>query len=257
LISFQVDMKITEKSARSILTRSNIPGVDFCLNPFVGCAHACRYCYATFMCRFSGHEEPWGTFVEVKVNALPLLRKALRRRREGEVMLSSVTDPYQPVEKTYRLTRACLELLGQSDLEVGVLTKSGLVARDIDILSRMPNVEVGLSITTDREEIRRLLEPGSSPIDVRIGALERLHSAGIATYVFVGPILPMDPEKLVEMVSGFADRILIDRLNYQRKVRSLYARRGMGYALEDSYFEEMESRLVDRLTCLGKPVQVV
>ena len=250
-------MKIREINARSILTRTNIPGGDYCLNPYVGCAHACRYCYATFMSRYSGHIEPWGSFTDIKANAVVLLRKALRRKREGRVIVSSVTDPYQPVEATYEITRDCMELLGASDLEVSVLTKSRLVERDIDLLKTTANVEIGLTITTDSEEVRRLMEPGASSIAERLAALKHLHEAGIPTYVFIGPILPMRPEKLVEAVAPHADSILIDRMNYRGKVSSIYARHKMEFALEDAYLEEMETRLVRHLTHLGIPHQVV
>ena len=244
-------------NARSILTRSKIPGIDYCLNPYVGCAHACRYCYATFMSKYSGHWEPWGSFVDIKTNAVSLLRKALMRRREGEVILSSVTDPYQPVEETYGLTRGCLELLAASSLAVRILTKSDLVERDLDILAKMGDVEVGLSVTTDSERIRRVFEPGSSSIVRRLGALKRLHDRGIATYVFVGPMLPMDPVALAESIAPFAGRVLIDRMNYTWKVRSLYAEYQLDFALEDTYNEELESGLADRLSRLGVPTLIV
>ena len=250
-------MQITEKNARSILTRTNIPGIDYCLNPYVGCAHACRYCYATFMSRYSGHTEPWGSFVDVKVNAVGLLRKALRRPHEGEVILSSVTDPYQPVEKTYRLTRGCLELLAPSRLSVSILTKSHLVERDLDILERMRNVEVGLTITTDSEKTRRIFEPGPSSIAERLGALRGLHSRGIPTYVFVGPLLPMDPERLVEGIAPFAGRVIVDRMNYAWKVKAIYRKHRLDFALDDAYFEEIESRLAEGLGRLGVPTRIV
>jgi DNA repair photolyase len=244
-------MKVTEKNVRSILTRTNIQGIDYCLNPYIGCAHGCRYCYATFMSRYSGHTEPWGSFVDVKINAPALLRKALRLKREGEVILSSVTDPYQPLERSYGLTRGCLELLASSRLHVSILTKSNLLERDLDILGRMSNSEVGLTVTTDREDIRQMVEPGASSIAERVAALKRLHDRGIATYAFIGPILPMHPERLVEMIAPCADRILIDRMNYQSKVEGLFRRRGIAFALRASYFEEIESRLSARLSRLG------
>ena len=132
-------MIVREVSARTILTKTGIPGVDWCLNPYIGCQHACVYCYATFMKKYSAHEEAWGEFVDAKINAPELLRRELRRRREGEVMLSSVTDCYQPLEARFKLTRACLELLALSTLEVSVLTKSDLVVRDLDIFKRKEN----------------------------------------------------------------------------------------------------------------------
>jgi DNA repair photolyase len=250
-------MKMSERNVRSILSRTNIPGADYCLNPYIGCAHGCRYCYATFMTKYSGHTEPWGSFVEAKVNAVQLLRKELRRRREGEVILSSVTDPYQPVERTYGLTRGCLELLAASNLAVSILTKSHLVERDLDILGRMVNVEVGLTITTDREDIRRIFEPGASPIQARLRALQSLHTRKVPTYVFVGPMLPMDPDRLAARISPFADRVLMDRMNYAWKVKALYMRHRLGFALEASYFEEIESGLAAAFRRHGVPLRIV
>jgi DNA repair photolyase len=209
------------------------------------------------MKKFSGHDEPWGTFVDVKLNAADLLKRALRRDHSGEVILSSVTDPYQPTERTYKVTRACLELLLQSRLSVSILTKSDLVTRDIDILKAARNVEVGLTITTDRDSMRRVFEPGSSSISARIEALKALHAEGIPTYVFVGPILPMNPERLIDTIAPFSDNVLIDRMNYAWKVKNLYRHHRLAYALEDAYFEEIETRLVGRLNRLGISTQVV
>ena len=250
-------MRIREVYARSILTRTNIPGIEYCLNPYVGCGHGCFYCYATFMKKFAGHDDAWGTFVDVKVNATDLLKKALRRGRQGEVIVSSVTDPYQPVEETYKLARACLGLLTRSTLSISILTKSDLVVRDIDLLRKADNVEAGLTITTDNEHTRKAFEPGSSGIKARIAALRRIHEAGIPTYVFIGPILPMNPERLVDSIAPFADSVLIDRMNYSWKVRQAYRARHLDYALEDAFFEEMESRLIRRLNKLGIQAKAV
>ena len=244
-------MRVSKVNARTILSKTNIPGIDYCINPYTGCAHACHYCYATFMKKFAGHQEPWGSFVDVKVNAVGLLKKALRREHAGEVMLSSVTDPYQPVEATYKLTRGCLDLLSLSRLKVSILTKSDLVTRDIDILTRMNDVDVGLTVATDDEAMKRLFEPASPPVKSRITALRSLSEAGIATYAFVGPILPMNPEKLADAVAPYARRVLVDRMNYHWKVKSLYKTHKLEYALEDGYFEDIEARLLKRLAHHG------
>jgi DNA repair photolyase len=224
-------MRIKEVRARSILSRTRIPGIDYCINPYTGCGHACKYCYATFMKKFTGHAEPWGTFVDVKVNAVDLLKKALRRNITGEVMMSSVTDAYQPIEREYGLTRGCLELLARAELDLDILTKSNLVTRDIDILSQMATVDVGLTITTNREDIKWIFEPASSSIRERLNALRALRKAGISTYVFIGPILPMKPEKLADSIAPFTDRVLIDRMNYKWKVEEVYHKNKLDYAL--------------------------
>jgi DNA repair photolyase len=231
--------------------------MDYCLNPYVGCEHACRYCYATYMKKYSGHEEPWGEFVDAKVNATELLKRELRRPRKGEVMLSSVTDCYQPLEARLGLTRACLEILAMSTLKVTALTKSALVVRDIDVFKRMPSVDVGLTIATNREEMRQIFEPHSSPIPARVAALKQLAESGISTYVFVGPILPMDPEKLAEAIGPYTRSVLIDRMNYPWKAREIYIQHNLKWALDPAFFGEMEARLVKSLAARGVETRVV
>ncbi len=155
-------MDIIEIEARTALVRSRIPGVSYVINPYLGCAHGCLYCYAVFMRKYShGHAHArWGDFVECKTNIVELLRKELSRKKSrGSVMLSSVCDPYQPVERRWQLTRGCLEVLREFEWEVEILTRSPLVARDLDILTTMPQVSVGFSIGTENEEVRSVLEP--------------------------------------------------------------------------------------------------
>jgi DNA repair photolyase len=236
-------MYIKKKRARSILSKSGIPGADYCVNPYVGCSHGCRYCYATFMKRFTGHQEPWGSFVDMKINAPEVLRKQLKRAPKGTVMLSSVTDPYQPIEKKVKLTRKCLEVLLEYQFPTHILTKSPLVQRDIDLFTQFRDIEVGLTITTDNERIRKIFEPNTSPVQARIRALKRLHDEGITTYVFIGPILPMDPEKLAEKISPHTDRILIDRMNYPGKTLSVFKRLNLTQWLRQDFIDDIIERL--------------
>ncbi len=182
--------RISEKECRTALNRSGIPGMDYCLNPYTGCTHACAYCYASFMKRFCNIEDRWGSFVQVKVNFAGRLAAQLRRARPGKVMLSSVTDPYQPVERKYQLTRSCLELLADREMPVSILTKSDLVLRDLPILKRLPRVEVGFTITTADAASARLLEPGAPEPERRFQALAVLSEAGIDTWVFIAPVVP-------------------------------------------------------------------
>ncbi len=183
-------MLITEKECRSALNRCGIPGIDYCLNPYTGCSHGCLYCYASFMKKFCHIPEKWGSFVQVKVNFVDRLKAALRTSKHGCVTLSSVTDPYQPVERKYKLTRSCLELLANTDLAVNILTKSDLVLRDLDILKKLPQVKVGLTITTLDPYTAKLLEPGAPLPENRLHALDRLAAAGINTWIFIAPIVP-------------------------------------------------------------------
>ncbi len=250
-------MEAKEILAKSVLTKSRIPGLDYCVNPYVGCAHGCSYCYAAFMKRFTGHAEPWGEFLDAKVNAVHLLRRQLRRAAPGRVLLSSVTDPYQPAEKIHRLTRGCLEALLEFRFPVSVLTRSPLVLRDLDLLTRSRDVTVGLSIPTEDENVRRLIEPRAPPIPARVEALRALHAAGVSTYAFDGPLLPQDPERYVALVGDAADEVLVDRLNYSDRVRSLYRKHGLMDHLEDGWFEATAAALRRGFTARGVTVRVL
>lgn len=226
---------IKEVSARSVLSKSGIPGADYCINPYTGCAHACRYCYATFMGRYSGHTESWGTFVDVKVNAPEILKRETKRVTKGSVIISSVTDPYQPAELKYRVTRKCLEALLPGDFSVDLLTKSPLVLRDIDLFSRFADIEVGITVTTDDDRIRRIFEPQAPPVQARIRALRTLREKGIRTYAFVGPLLPMDPCRLGEQIRDCCEYVYIDRMNYVSKTAGLYRELGLSEWLDDEH----------------------
>lgn len=235
-------MIVREIFAKSILNKSKI--FDYCLNPYTGCQTKCRYCYARlFMPRYSGHKEPWGEFVDVKVNAVALLKKQLERAKKGTVWISSVCDPYQPLEGKYTLTRRCLEELQKKQFPVNIQTKSKLVLRDLDLFRQLATIDVGFTIATDDEKIARLFEPHASPVKERIGALEKIHDAGIRTFAFIGPLLPGNPEKLVESLAGKVDYVYIDRMNYTSAVRSFYQAVGLKDALKDSFFREYKERL--------------
>jgi len=236
-------MKIKEILAKTVLTKTAISGFDYCINPYVGCGHGCRYCYASFMKRFTGHLEPWGEFIDVKLNAPYLLRKQLKRARQGVVALSTVTDPYQPIEKKYQLTRKCLEALLEAQFSVNLLTRSPLCLRDIDLLKQFKNIEVGLSITTHDEGIKKMFEPHSPTIHARVKTLETLRREEIPTYAFIGPMLPLDPKVLVATLDGLIDEVLIDRMNYTNKVKTIYRKAKLEKYLEEDYFHVVGTEL--------------
>jgi DNA repair photolyase len=241
-------MEIVEIEIKTALVKSKIPGVDYVINPYLGCGHGCLYCYAVFMRKYSRYHANarWGSFVECKGNIVELLRRELsRRRKRGSVLLSSVCDPYQPAEGSSRLTRGCLEVLREFDWEVEILTRSPLVVRDLEILTTMPQVSVGFSIGTDNERVRSVLEPGAPPIHSRLEALRELHDAGIATWVFIAPMLPMDPKRLHEIVAPHVDTVLLDTLNYREQVRQVFIKNDWGYALTDDYARETSGRLTE------------
>jgi len=244
-------VKVREIFSKTILTKTAISSFDYCVNPYVGCGHGCRYCYASFMKRFTGHLEPWGEFVDVKVNAPHVLRKQLRRARQGTVSLSTVTDPYQPLEKTYQLTRKCLEALLEHQFSVSILTRSSLCLRDIDLFRQFKNIQVGLSITTHDEAIKKIFEPHSPSIRSRIEALKKLREENIGTYAFIGPMLPLDPEPLLAMLDGLIDEVLIDKMNYSNKVKSVYRRMKLEQYLEEDYFHYVGLELKERFEKKG------
>ena len=204
-------MIVKEIYATSILSKSKV--FDYVINPYIGCQHACRYCYARFMKRFTGHKEPWGEFVDVKVNGPDLLEREIYKKPPGRVWISGVCDPYQPLEKTYELTRKCLEILVQHDWPITVQTKSPIVLRDLKLLKGLTKIEVGLTVTTGDERVRHLFEPGAPSIEGRIKALEQLRLAGIRTFAMIAPMLP-NAEELVIALRRKVDYVLIDRMNY-------------------------------------------
>jgi len=167
-------------------------------------------------------------------------------------MLSSVCDPYQPLEHRYQLTRACLEALREWGWGIDILTKSPLVTRDLDMLSTTPGVSVGFSIPTDNDGVRKVLEPNAPPISARLSALKRVHEAGISTWVFIAPILPMNPARLYEAVEPYTTRLMVDSLNYRRQVKDIFLKNHWDYELSDQYAAETGATLMGRWEKRGK-----
>ena len=209
-------MKINTIQCKTLLTKSRLPEADYCVNPYIGCLHGCVCCYSRFMKRFTRHTEKWGEFVDAKINAPEVLEKELARGpKKGVVLIGSVTDGYQPIEKKYKVTQAILEVLARYDFPISILTKSDLVTRDIDLLRRFTDCDVGLTITTLDSGVAKNFEPRSSPPQQRLKALEILHSSGIRTYGFIGPILPelTNLESIFVALRGKVDFIMAESLN--------------------------------------------
>ncbi len=232
-------MIVKEKKAKGILSKSRI--YDYALNAYTGCSHKCLYCYARFMKRYTGHSEPWGDFVDVKINAPELLLKEIQKKKRGRVWISGVCDAYQPLEKKYRLTRRCIEILAEHGWPFTIQTKSPLILRDLELLKRAADCEVGFTITTADEKVRKIFEPYAPPIDKRVEALELLHSEGIKTFVMIAPMLP-NAEGLVGMLKGRVDHVLIDRLNYHYADWA-FKKHEMQWALDDEFFEQKGEEL--------------
>lgn len=218
---------ISKIGCKTILNRTSI--CDYSLNCYTGCAHGCRYCYARFMQRFHPHPEPWGKFVDIKVNAIEVLERQLRRAVPGAVFVSSACDGWQPVEAEYQLTRQCCDLLLKHRFRIEALTKSSLVLRDLDIFSGR-NVRIGVTITTLNERLKRLWEPNSSSIEQRFGVISKSGTAGLETAIMFGPLLPFLSDNQQSIDSMFkraaelaVDIIWVDALNPRPKVWSSVA----------------------------------
>lgn len=208
---------IREITVKSVLQVSKLPESSHCLNPYVGCSHSCAYCYARFMRRFTGHTEPWGRFVDIKVNTPEVLGRQLARRTpSGTTLVGSVCDAYQPLERRYRITREAIRRLIAKNVEFSILTKSDMVVRDSDLFqTHRDHCSVGISLSMLNDDHRRHFEPGAASVSRRLAALKSLHEAGVHTYLFIGPILPYvtDVEALVETAAPNADQIWGEALN--------------------------------------------
>ena len=204
-------VKIQEIEVKTVLTKSNLPVSDYAVNPYVGCLHACKYCYASFMKRFTNHPESWGTFLDVKV--WPEIKNP-EKYRGKELFLSSVTDPYQPHEAKYKRTRAILEQLQSSGAKISISTKSDLILRDLDLIKTFPHARVSWSINTLDEEFRREMDVAVR-IERRLEAMRQFYEAGVETTCFISPIFPgiTDVEAIIRKAKGQCNLVWLENLN--------------------------------------------
>lgn len=212
-------LKIREIKARSIIQKSGLD-VDYVINPYVGCIHGCIYCYARFMKRFTNHYEPWGQFLDVKINAAELIPKDVKYKNKS-IMISSVTDPYQPAERKYKLMRGILENLIPLQPDLCVLTKSDLIIKDIDLLKKFKKCISGVSLSLLDDKIRKEVESFSCSVERRINAVKELKKAGIRTFIFISPILPelTDWKEILEKTKDFVDEYWFENLNLYPSLR--------------------------------------
>ena len=206
-----MEIKVNKVQVKDLLSKSNLPASDFVVNPYVGCPHGCKYCYACFMKRFTNHEEEWGTFVDVKECDKPINTKKL----EGKsVFLSSVTDCYNQIEEKECVTRRILQQLVGVDTELSISTKSKLILRDLDILKQLKNLTVCMSINTLDENFRADMD-NASTIEERLDALKTLHENGIRTVLFMSPMFPeiTDYKAIVVKAKDFIDEFWFENLN--------------------------------------------
>lgn len=204
-------MKIKEINVNDYLTKSNLPSSDYVINPYVGCTHGCRYCYASFMKRFTGHKENWGDFIDIKKCNKKINLKKISGKN---VFLSSVTDCYNEFEEIHLITREILKELVDSDCYLSISTKSSLILRDIELLKQKKNLTVSISINTLNEKFKNDMD-NASVIKERLNTLKELHKNGIYTVLFMSPIFPYITEwkEIVEISKEYVDEYWFENLN--------------------------------------------
>ncbi len=207
----QSKVVIKEIETKSVLTKSNLPVADYSVNPYGGCLFACKYCYASFMKRFSGHEEPWGSYVDIK--NWPEIKHP-EKYAGKELFIGSVTDPYQPIERTYERTRKLLEQMQGSGCTISISTKSDLIVRDLELIKTFPNARVAFSINTLDEALRKDMDNGAS-IEKRLEAMKAFHEAGIRTTCFISPIFPgiTNVQEIIAKAKPYCNLIWLENLN--------------------------------------------
>lgn len=237
---------IRKTAVKSIIVKSNLPVCEYSVNTYVGCTHACRYCYASFMKRFTGHTEPWGSFLDVKYWAD--IKNPLKYKGR-ELFIGSVTDPYNPQEEIYARTRALLEQLKGSGARLSIATKSDLILRDLDLIKTFPEARVSWSVNTLDEAFRKDMDNAVS-IERRLKAMEIFHNAGVRTTCFISPVFPgiTDVKAIIERAKAHCNLIWLEDLNlrggYKAAImdyiqgaypqlmplyRSIYTRRDLSY----------------------------
>lgn len=202
---------INTTEVRSILSKSNLPVCDYSVNPYTGCTHGCRYCYASFMKRFTGHKEPWGTFLDVKI--WPEIKNPGKYAGK-ELFIGSVTDPYLPEEETYGRTRELLLQLKGSGVKLSIATKSDFILRDLELIKTFPDARVSWSINTLDENFKNDMDKAVS-IERRLAAMEAFYRAGVRTTCFISPIFPeiTDVKAIIERTKGQCNLIWLENLN--------------------------------------------
>ena len=244
---------IRDIETKNIMTKSTLPVGGYSVNPYVGCTHGCKYCYASFMKRFTGHTEPWGTFLDVK--HWPVIKNPQKYKGQ-RVVIGSVTDGYLPQEAQFRNTRKLLEQLKNSGAELLICTKSDLVLRDLDLLKEMGKVTVSWSINTLEEAFQSDMDNAVS-VERRLDAMKQVYDAGIRTVCFISPVFPgiTDFEAIFHRVKEQCDLVWLENLNLRGAfkqeildyIESKYPQLATLYHViytegDKSYFRDLEER---------------
>lgn len=213
------ELMIHEIETKNVLSKSNLPVCEYSVNPYVGCTHACKYCYASFMKRFTGHTEQWGTFLDVKY------WKEIKnpgKYKGKELFIGSVTDPYNPQEKIYGRTRVLLEQLKGSGAKLSIATKSDLILRDLDLIKTFPDARVSWSINTLDENFRADMDNAVS-IERRLSAMKEFYLAGVRTTCFISPIFPgiTDVKSIIRLAMSQCNLIWLENLNLRGSYKTV------------------------------------
>lgn len=227
-------MDIRHINVKEIIVKSNLPDADFVINPYKGCYFACRYCYACFMARFDGYNTmDWGNYVCVKKNAKEVMIHQLKnfeKYKFKSLLIGSVTDPYQPIEKNEQITHSLLEILASENpfSRIEILTKSPLILTDLQLLKQIKNLSVGITVTASpsMNVVLKNIENRAPSNNARIDSIKKLIANKIDTYAFVGPLIPLGESylneigALLKLLSEIGvKRIFIENLNIKGQLK--------------------------------------
>ena len=243
--------------ARALFRES--PGV-YWFNPYIGCTIGCPVCNSVDRAEFSRvfdglSKEPWGRWVDVKANAPAVLATELQHLKPGWVRFCPiVADPYQPAERRFRITRQALTAMVGTGFVPILLSRCGLLLDDLDLILKFPQALVGFSVPTDDDRVRGVFEPGADSIETRIAALATLRAAGVHTYAILQPMLPMDPERLVELLAPHVNAVVIGPLQERERAAPLYRQAGFAECLDPAWDLAQFNRLAAGFAAQGIPV---
>lgn len=223
-------LSVREIESKNIFSKSNLPIGDYSVNPYVGCIHACKYCYACFMGRFSGHTEEWGAYLDVKTWPKTLNPT---KYNHNELVVGTVTDPYNSLEQKFARTKRLLTELQGTTAKITIITKSDLILHDLDLIKSFPNIRVAWSINTLDESFKQDMDLAVS-IERRLAAMKAFYDNGVQTICFISPIFPKitNVQAIIDAVKKQCNTIWLENLN----LRGAYKARILKY-IEAKYPE--------------------